>query len=657
MKKTVTSIITTLVLLAGCSKPAPALVSGTPAPAAPPAAPAPAAQPAAPAPVPATAVPLVNLVGDNASLVIDVTDLPALVKTWPGTPWMKMWHDDQVQKYFAPLREQMKVDEWDERCKANTGYTVAGLLDFATGEAIMVMPDLGAVIAAAKNKTDPPLLLAVEIGDNESKIEKLIAGGEARDKEKKFTETTEDFNGVTLHIVGVAAPNATEPEHPGVWAIAGGVFYVSPSKDFLQHTLAAARRGGQDNALGKSDGFMRMRQRAGDAQIILYANLKAMYPAAQKAIAAQKAAQGAGQPPTMSPFDPTTILHALGFDAANEFYVTAHVGKTSTDINSGLTYSERRGLTKLFEYTDGTPPRPQFVPGKCFSVLSVRGSVKNFYATIEEMLADISPLFSGMFQGYVKSFNDRAGIDLKRDLFGNLGDQLIVASALDDATPDDAPLEQRLIQLWAISLENDPAFTAAAESLKRGLYGETADKIFEKRAYLGHDIYTFAPPQPSEAEGAPPRPAGHGFSYAVANHWVFLGSAALIESALQGLEGKQASLWDKDEVKRNLLADMPDNTRGFSYVDLGKFIPLYFDAMVQGMETSRKMAAARAERNQPGDGTDQSQPAEPDKPMVDDSAKPDAATLAKYWGYTRSYYAQDAHGTYGTGRIIYPSNP
>jgi hypothetical protein len=603
------------------------------------------------------AVPLVNLVGDNSSLVIYVTDMPALVKTWPGTPWMKMWRDDQVQKYFAPLRAQLKVDEWDERCKANTGYTMAGLLDFATGEALFVMPDLGAVIDAAKNKTAPPLLVAVAIGDNGAKIEKLIADDEAKDKEKKYTETTEAFNGVTLHIVGVAAPNATGPQTPGIWAMAGGVFYVSPSKAFLEETLAAAKQGGHDDALGKSDGFIQMRQRAGAAQLILYANLKAMYPAAQKAIAQQKA-QGAG-PPAISPFDPSTILRALGLDAANELYVAANIGATSTEINSGLTYSERRGLAKLVEYSDGAPTRPQFVPGKCFSVSSARFSIKNFYATLEGMLGDISPLFSGMFQGYVKSFNDRLGLDLKRDLIGNLGDQLIVASALDEAAPADAPIDQRLSQFYAISLESDQAFTAAVESIKRGLFGEGADKAFEKRSYLGHDIYTYAPPQPPAAEGEPSRPAGRGFSYAVADHWVFLGigSASLLENALQGLDGKQASFWDKDEVKRNLLADLPDNTRCLSYVDLGKIIPTYFNVFVQGMETSRKMAAMRAQRNPPGDGTDQADPAEPNKPMVDDSAKPDASTLAKYWGYSRAYGSQDANGTYSTGRIIYPNNP
>jgi hypothetical protein len=382
-----------------------------------------------------------------------------------------------------------------------------------------------------------------------------------------------------------------------------------------------------------------------------------MYPAAQKAIAEQKA-QGAGQA-NLAAFDPTTVLHALGLDAADELYVTANVGETFTDINSGLTYHERRGVTKLIEYADGAPARPQFVPEKCFSVSSLRFSIKSFYATLEGMLGDISPLFSGMFQGYVKSFNQRLGIDLKRDLIGNFGDQLILANALNEAAPADAPLNERFSQFYAVSLENDTAFTAAVESVKRGFLGDSADKFFEKRAYLGHDIYTYAPPQPPEAEGEPPRPAAQGFSYAVTDHWFFLGigSAALVENALQGLDGKQASFWDKDVVKRNLLADLPDNTRALSYVDLGKIMPVYFDLLVQGIESSRKMTALRARRNQPDDGADQTDAPEPDKPMVDDSAKPDSATLAKYWGATRSYGYQDATGTYSTGRIIYPTNP
>ncbi len=604
-------------------------------------------------PAAAAAVPLINLVGDDASAVVYIADAPALVKNWPGTPWMKMWHDDQVQKYFAPLRAQLKIDEWDERCKTETGCTLGELLGFAKGEAVIVLPDLSAITEAAKTKAAPPVLVAIEVGDNAAKIEKLVADTEAKAKDRKYTDTTEDFNGITLHVMESMAKSDTAPQSSLTWATAGGIFYLSPSKDFLEQTLAAAGKGGRDNALGKSDGFMEARHRAGDAQLVFYANLKAMYPAAQKLLGQQQP-PGAAHPMA---FDPATILPALGLDAVNDLFISASVGTTSTDLNFGLTYGERRGLTKLISYTDGAPPQPSFVPAKCFAVSSARFSLKAFYATLEETIGNISPVFASMFQGYVKNFNQRLGIDIKRDFIGSFGDQMIVANTLNEAAPDDAPVNERFSQFYAFSLEDATTLTATVESIKRGFFGESADKFFEKRAYLGHDIYTFAPPQPPGPAGAPPPAARPAFAYALTDHWLFLGigSAASVESALQGLDGKQSSFWDKAEVKRNVLADLPDNACGFSYVDLSKIIPVYLDLAVQGLETSRRTAAAR--RPNPAEaqsGGGEQEPAEADKPYVDASAKPDAATLAKYWSYSRSYIHQEAGGLYSTSRIAYP---
>ncbi len=617
-----------------------------------------AAKPAAAAPTP-----LVNLAGDDASCVVYIADAPTLVKRWPDTPWMKMWHDPQVQKYFAPLRAQWKLDEWDERCKTDTGYTVSQLLGFATGEGIVIVPDLTAVIEAGKNKTDPPVLLAFEVGANAAKIEKAIAGAETGDKDKKYTETTEDFAGVTLHLIGAAAKDGATPPPPDAWAVSDGVLYASTSKEFLQQTLSAAKKGGLDDALGKTDGFMRMRHRAGDAQLIAYANIKGMYPGAQKALAEKKSPQNSTAANPFVP-DPTAILPALGLDAVDEFYLTANLGPAAADLGFGFTYRERRGLTKLLAYTDGAPPQPQFVPEKCFAVSSVRFSLKDLYDSLEEMLGNISPMFAGMFEGYAKNFNQRLGIDIRRDLLGCLGDQVVVASALNEAAPADAPARDRFSQFYAISVENAGTLTTAFEAVKRGLFGDAADKVFEKTDYLGHALYTYAPPQPPPADGEPPRPAPAGFSYAVTDHWLFLGvgSAAPVKSALQGLDGKQASFWDKPDVKRNLLADLPDNASGLSYIDASKVIPVYFDLIVQGMENNRRAAAMRKAAAQAEAGQDQAggsaQPdtaaADSDQPLIDAGAKPDAATLSKYWSYIRSYSWHDSDGFYGTERIAYP---
>lgn len=608
-------------------------------------------------PVCAASAPLVNLVGDDSVVVLYLADAPSFIKHWPETPWVKMWRDDEVKRYFAPWRAEMKLDEWDQRCKTDTGYTPGELLDFATGSALVALPDLNSLIEAQKNKTSPPFLIAVEVGGNASKIEKIIAAAEAKDDRAKYTETTEDFNGATLHITEVALKNETKPKTLGVWTTSGGVFYASPSKEFLQRTLSAAKKGGCDNPLGQSDGFLRMEHRVGKAQLVVYANIKGIYPAAQKALAAKKPAGSAGAAPNPFVPDPSAILPALGLDAVNEIYLAATLGSDKADVDFGLTYSERRGLTKLFSTSAGAPPQPSFVPEKCFAVSSTRFSLKNFYDSLEEMLGNVSPMLGGMFEGYVKTFNQRFGIDIRRDLIGSLGDGLVSTNTLNEAAGPDAPVNQRFQALYALSVENASTLTTAFESIKHGMFGENADKVFEKRSYLGHDIFTFAPPRPAAAEGMPQRPQPQSFSYAITDHWLFLGigSAAPVESALQELDGKQASFWAKPDVKRNLLADLPDNATGFGYMDLGKIMPVYFNLIVQSMENSRRAAAMARAGRAGGDGNSADAGEEDlNKPLVDANAKPDDATLAKYWSYFRSYFWHDADGAYATERIAYP---
>jgi hypothetical protein len=238
---------------------------------------------------------------------------------------------------------------------------------------------------------------------------------------------------------------------------------------------------------------------------------------------------------------------------------------------------------------------------------------------------------------------------------------VVTATLVNEAAPADAPVNERLNVLYAVSLDNAPAFTGAVEAVKHGMLGEHPETFFEKRSYLGHDLYIFSPPQPMTPEGQPPRPAPQGFSYAVTDHWVFLGigSAAPVESALQGSSGKPASFWNRPEIRRNLLAALPENAHSFSYADLGVLAPLYFDtlaraftgALVSVRAASRQKAAAAA---QAAGGAAAAPVAAPEDPPVDPAAKPDAATIGQYWSFSRSYGWHDAGGTYGACLIENP---
>ena len=114
--------------------------------------------------------PLVDLASESTPVILTVRDMPALVAQWNQSPWAKTWNDEQVKRFFAPLRSKWKVDEWSSNARDKTGYTVEELLAFATGEAIVMVSDLDFTSGRIL-----PFLVGIEVGENASKIEAVIA--------------------------------------------------------------------------------------------------------------------------------------------------------------------------------------------------------------------------------------------------------------------------------------------------------------------------------------------------------------------------------------------------------------------------------------------------------------------------------------------------
>src|SRR5262249_21509297 len=135
----------------------------------------------------------------------------------------------------------------------------------------------------------------------------------------------------------------------------------------------------------------------------------------------------AGAQPNPMGIDPAAILPTLGIDAIREVYLCGNIGEDSTDVNSGMTFSESRGILKMISNADGPVVEPSFVPEKWLQVGTLKYSLRTTYATLEEMLENFSPPLSGMVQGQIKGMNKRLGVDLKRDLIGSIGDTLITA--------------------------------------------------------------------------------------------------------------------------------------------------------------------------------------------------------------------------------------
>ncbi len=583
----------------------------------------------------APAVPLVNLVDDKTLFAVSVTDTPALLKGWDAGPLAATWNDPQVVKFLSPIRAELKVDEWDGETKAATGLTVRELLALAEGEALFAVKSFD--IAIIESETPPPLLIALEVGKQGDKIEKIMADAAAKKSRKVETET---FSGVKVNLTPTDKPDADEAadataaSEPDVvaWAIVDGVWLLSPQKETVFAAIDALQQGGHVSALGKSERFLRTRQRIGDAQSLAYINFPAIYPLIQQGVAAAKA-KSAGQPNMMG-LDPETIFEALGLDGLGEIYLAMESGQNETRIDSGIAFSGERGLMKLLAYEPGAAPRPEWVPAKWPSVSTARFSVPKAYEGIEELLEAISPMLSGMAQGQIRGMNKQLGVDLKRDLIGSIGEELTSAYAIPAGfTGGSVPPWTEMDQLIAFSLVNEAAFTKAVEALKL-LAGPAAEHMFIKREYLGHTLYTVNMPSGTEGKSA------RGFTYTVANRTLLVGvgSAATVENVLQAMASpKKDSFWERADVKA-ALADAPAQSSMIQVQDLAVMMKSFVELAVQLQKQADATQDPDAEK----------------KNYVDVNSRPDDETIERYWGLSTGYGERTSEGLFSTARIAHP---
>lgn len=580
---------------------------------------------------------LTNLVNDHAALVVAVHDAPGLIAAWGQSPWAKTWNDEQVKKFLAPARKKMKVEDWNNLTREKTGYTLDELMSFATGDAILALQDFS--FAFETPEKTPPLLFGIEVGDNGSKIEALLA---KEVKEGKATEETSDFSGVTVHTMHTTENNKPDGEAI-VWAIVEGKWLISPVKEVVLSAIDNVKNGGVENAWGRSERYAQMQRRTGDAHVTFVLNVEAVYPAVKAAIEAKQKAAADKQAGPFN-FDQTALLTALGLDTWREIYGAVRLNENSTDSFFGLTYTEARGLMKVLAYKDGPPPMPAFVSANWVTAVTAKFSVKEAWASLEEILENFNPAISGMVQGQIRGMNKQLNIDLKRDLIGSLGDTLVTAN-IRPSTQGNAKGIPQFEQLIALSLGNQDVFTNAIGAIKASM-GPQADTMFVPRDYLGQKIYTFKNPSPQ----------GKGFSYAIAKGYFLLGigSAAPVEAALQGLAGDQPKVWDKPEVAA-AFSQLPANVSEFEYQDLRAMIGMVIQAFSSTASMMAHTPPPPAE-DADADGKDDTKPTpagQRDLPF-DPTALPDADAIGKYWGYGWGFVLRDNSGLHGTHHVIYP---
>jgi hypothetical protein len=256
---------------------------------------------------------------------------------------------------------------------------------------------------------------------------------------------------------------------------------------------------------------------------------------------------GADSASSANPFDfkPGKIVAALGVDGLKDLalsYKYSDEGALGT-LSLGVPEGNRAGIFKILagEPKECTPP--SFVPVGVMKFQRWRIDGQQAWATLQTILNGINPQASS-FITYALTTAESAAkekdpdFDIKKNLFGNLGDDMISysKSPKGDALTDLGPPPS----LFLLGSPNPEQLAAALKSLLPLLPQSSGSPT--DRDFLGHKICTIPlPSSPSSKSGAD----ASTLSYCCSGGYIaFASDATMIEDYLRNSQNEIKSLRD-----------------------------------------------------------------------------------------------------------------
>lgn len=586
--------------------------------------------------------PLETVLPQDAWFALIIDDIPQSRAAWKNHPLARMWNDPQIQKFLAPMLKEMSTGaEAEKTFTARTGKNFEEALAMLQGGIAMAMTELPAdafsgpafnfdvddeeaekmslqglsriairhgmrylntKLAARRSLAAPPsqvpgLIFIIDTASGKE-AQEMINRMMKHDIEKNnLLEDVEDYRGVHMTVIKDRNPDV---RFQACFAVAGNLAMMSTQPADLKKTIDRIQDKAAGAALDKSPTFQQVRQQVGKTDAIAFVDISRLLKVYEEGM--EKARGGKPeQPNPLIPGGTKAVFKAMGFDAMRGLYLSMKMHETHTDLSYGLTYTEDRGLMKLFAAADGPVQRPSFIPANVIQVDSVRFSINGFYKGIMQIVNDLAPAAVGMVQANLAQLKNQTNVDIEKDILGNLGDDLVSINfpIKTDKPRDLENVEDSIRALSSstimISLKDKQGFETAFHSIIGALM--PGGDPFEKKQYLGHTIFTI------KGGDAPS-------SFAFTDKWLLFGMASSegIENLLISMGRQDPGIWDKPEVKA-AMEMLPKDSMGISWSDLGAVMA----ALTSTLHAVSELA--------PGDGLSK---------IFDFKATPDAKLFSSY---------------------------
>ncbi len=328
------------------------------------------------------------------------------------------------------------------------------------------------------------------------------------------------------------------------------------------------------------------------------------------------------------------------------FAFRAAADGTLAEVFLGVPESGRQGIFKLLaaEQKDSNPPA--FVPADAVKFWRWRLDGPKAMATLEKMISEVSPQTFSTWNFLISSGEEAVKqeeptYNLRKDLFGNLGDDLIVyRKSPTGKTPAEMEAQPSLVLIGA------PNADVLLRALRGALIIRSGDALKPKtREFLGRKIYSISLP------GAAMMRELH---YAASGGYVaFSADVAMLEEYLRSGEGQKKSLRETPGLAEAAQKVGGQNTGWFGYENRAETMRLTFETLRQSGSVLTN--AASGQLDVLTGSIPYARPEKSVKDWLDYSLLPDYDKVAKYFYYT--VYSGSANVDGITFRFFSPTPP
>jgi hypothetical protein len=452
---------------------------------------------AAPVPAPDRLLPADTL------LLVTVPDCQAAATGWQQHPLHRFWNDPAM----GPFRDKLTATvrrEWITPLETELGHPLTEITGLLRGQLTLALVQNGWPDQRGRR---PAFLVFADTGDRAERMGEFLGEWRKHLEESGTPVKAEpignrDFFSVQLSTdgLGTGVGSLTQEKTDLLIGQSGSLVVMGTERNVIEQVLA---RQSEESATGSSlgdHGLFRQDFEAGLRGTHGYAwmNLQPLLGYLRGLAQAQEA-QGQG---AIALLQPTKLMSATGLNGLRSLAVGAQLASDGSrvEVLVGLPESERTGLMKLLvpEAKDATPPA--FVPADVARFQRMRINLPQAWNAFEEIVFTILPTARGVIDMMFFSVgkDQDPNFDLRRELFGNLGDDVIVM--------EKAPAQETLAALSSpptliLLGANAPDRAAAALKALAGLLPPPLNQL-EERLVDGRRLYNLQLPPMGESPDA-----------------------------------------------------------------------------------------------------------------------------------------------------------